>query len=480
MNRIGRHALPLALPAVFVALALAGCHGNQNQPVSGDDPAAVNLANASNTTASSENPPPQPTDQGGAPAPDNGQYGGEQYGGEPSADYSDTAYDVAPDPPPALPDYDQPECPGDDYIWTPGYWSYASAGYYWVPGEWVMAPYVGSLWTPGYWGFYSGRYHWYHGYWGPHIGFYGGVNYGHGYDGNGYEGGYWRNHAFYYNTAVSHVNETVIHNVYNYRITNIYNNTRVSYNGGSGGLNYHPTPEQAAARTERHVAPLPVQRTIVQTSMQNRAQFASVNHGRPQTVAESRPANDGRSAPASRPEDFHPAAKARPEAGSPAPAPGMRPAPGVGARPEPNRPAPETRTAPATRPAPEGRATPEARPEPRPAAQPAQRPEAQPQPGSRPGSAPAPARPEYRPQPESKSAPAAQRPEYRPQPQSRPAPQAVGRPQPESQPQPESRPQTESRPSPSPKQQARPESKPAPPPKQEQRPPVRPDDKHPQ
>ena len=303
MDRIGK----LVIPTVLLAFALAGCHSNQNQPVSGDDPAAANLANASNT--SSDNPPPPPSDQGSGAAPSNGQYGGDQYGGEPSADYSDTAYDVASDPPPALPDYDQPECPGDGYIWAPGYWSYASAGYYWVPGEWVMAPYVGELWTPGYWGYDGGRYRWNHGYWGPHIGFYGGVDYGFGYvgigyqggywggghfgyDGNGYEGGYWRNNAFYYNTAVSHVNVTVIRNVYNYRVTNINNSTRVSYNGGSGGLNYRPTPAQTAARNERHVAPLPVQRTIAQTAMQNRAQFASANHGHPQTVAESRPASD--------------------------------------------------------------------------------------------------------------------------------------------------------------------------------------------
>jgi hypothetical protein len=52
-----------------------------------------------------------------------------------------------------LPDYEQPPAPGDDYLWTPGYWAYASMGYYWVPGVWVQAPYEGALWTPGYWGF---------------------------------------------------------------------------------------------------------------------------------------------------------------------------------------------------------------------------------------------------------------------------------------------------------------------------------------
>jgi len=36
--------------------------------------------------------------------------------------------------PPALPIYEQPVCPAEDYIWTPGYWAWSSDGYYWVPG----------------------------------------------------------------------------------------------------------------------------------------------------------------------------------------------------------------------------------------------------------------------------------------------------------------------------------------------------------
>src|SRR5580700_8658181 len=54
--------------------------------------------------------------------------------------------------PPELPVYEQPVCPGDDYIWTPGYWGWADDGYYWVPGTWVLAPEPGYLWTPPYWG----------------------------------------------------------------------------------------------------------------------------------------------------------------------------------------------------------------------------------------------------------------------------------------------------------------------------------------
>ena len=54
-------------------------------------------------------------------------------------------------------------------MWTPGYWSYAPAGYYWVPGVWAFAPYVGALWTPGYWGYNAGRYGFHQGYWGRRI-----------------------------------------------------------------------------------------------------------------------------------------------------------------------------------------------------------------------------------------------------------------------------------------------------------------------
>jgi len=60
--------------------------------------------------------------------------------------------------PPALPVYVQPVCPGEGYIWTPGYWAYGPDGYYWVPGTWVVAPTPGFLWTPGYWGWGGGAY----------------------------------------------------------------------------------------------------------------------------------------------------------------------------------------------------------------------------------------------------------------------------------------------------------------------------------
>ena len=51
--------------------------------------------------------------------------------------------------PPPIAVFDQPPCPGDGYIWTPGYYQYGDYGYYWVPGQWVLPPSAGVLWTPG-------------------------------------------------------------------------------------------------------------------------------------------------------------------------------------------------------------------------------------------------------------------------------------------------------------------------------------------
>jgi hypothetical protein len=86
--------------------------------------------------------------------------------------------------PPPLPLYEQPLCPGDGYIWTPGYWVYSDdGGYFWVPGRWVLVPEPGLLWTPGYWAWSDGFFIFHEGYWGPLVGFYGGIYYGFGYSG---------------------------------------------------------------------------------------------------------------------------------------------------------------------------------------------------------------------------------------------------------------------------------------------------------
>jgi hypothetical protein len=191
--------------------------------------------------------------------------------------------------PPALPVYAQPFCPGPGYIWTPGYWAYGPDGYYWVPGTWVMAPRVGFLWTPGYWGWAGGLYLWHGGYWGPHVGFYGGVNYGFGYGGIGFAGGYWNHGVFVYNRAVNNVNVTVIHNTFNKTVINNTTVNRVSYNGGTGGINARPTPAEEAASRDPHVQPTSAQMQHEHAASTKREQFASVNHGRPAFAATSRP-----------------------------------------------------------------------------------------------------------------------------------------------------------------------------------------------
>src|ERR1700733_13784309 len=136
--------------------------------------------------------------------------------------------------PPALPVYVQPPCPAVGYIWTPGYWAYGDGDYYWVPGTWVLAPSPGLLWTPGYWGWGDGAYLWHGGYWGPHVGFYGGVNYGFGYGGVGFQGGYWHGGAFFYNRSVANFGQVNIVNVYNTPVQ-VRETSRVSFNGGQGG-----------------------------------------------------------------------------------------------------------------------------------------------------------------------------------------------------------------------------------------------------
>jgi len=327
MNRIPRFAIALSIavaaalcvsvsrsglvsPLSNVYAAVAGAQDqappDQGAPDQGPDPASVNMA-PSGPSYTTEAPPPDQSAAPGQPPDDSG--------------YAEMPTQQATEPPPALPDYDQPPAPADGYIWTPGYWAWGSGGYYWVPGAWVEPPYDSALWTPGYWGFYGGRYLFYPGHWGLHIGFYGGINYGFGYIGLGYEGGYWNGGHFFYNRAYNNINERVVHNTYNYnagnrgynnynagnRGNNNYNdnrnnnnnrnnynsnrdnnNPRASYRGG-GGVQARPQPSE---REAAHEPTAPRMNTQVQHEQNYggvRGQFANQNHGRPATPAVSRP-----------------------------------------------------------------------------------------------------------------------------------------------------------------------------------------------
>jgi hypothetical protein len=195
--------------------------------------------------------------------------------------------------PPVLPVYEVPPCPQPNLIWTPGYWAYGDEGYYWIPGAWVPAPFVGGLWTPGYWGWRSGLYVYNPGYWGYHVGYYGGVNYGGGYLGIGFAGGEWRGGAFAYNTAVVHVNETVIHTTFVDRTVidryTVANPNHVAYAGGPGGIQHAATPQEQVALHETHTPPTSFQTQHAQAAQADRQSYAKANGGHPSTLAVARP-----------------------------------------------------------------------------------------------------------------------------------------------------------------------------------------------
>jgi hypothetical protein len=195
--------------------------------------------------------------------------------------------------PPDLPVYEQPICPEEGYIWTPGFWAWDEDydDYYWVPGTWVLAPEVGFLWTPGYWAWGGSGFVFYEGYWSFQlVGFYGGINYGYGYFGHGYQGGRWDGDRFFYNRAVNNVNVTIIHNVYNTTVINERSVTRVSYNGGNGGIQERPTTQEESAAHARHIPPVAPQREHVQAAHSNPQLRASVNRGKPPIAATPKPA----------------------------------------------------------------------------------------------------------------------------------------------------------------------------------------------
>jgi Domain of unknown function (DUF4124)/WXXGXW repeat (2 copies) len=155
----------------------------------------------------------------------------------------------AADAPPPLLNEEQAPCTGDGYLWTPGYWAWGG-GYYWVPGAWVRPPRVGVMWTPGYWGYAGAVYAFHAGYWGPHVGFYGGVNYGFGYSGAGSVGGY----------GVGN---------------------KVSYNGGPGGITAAATAQERAAAAEPHIPPTAAQHQLARRAAGNPAFMARANDGHP-------------------------------------------------------------------------------------------------------------------------------------------------------------------------------------------------------
>ena len=165
--------------------------------------------------------------------------------------------------PPPIAVFDQPPCPGDGYIWTPGYYQYGDYGYYWVSGAWVLPPSVGLLWTPGYWGLAGGKYAWHEGYWGPQVGFYG------GYFGSGFNGGRWEGSVFRHNTVISNVDRNNVHNTYEDRsAVREIKGPNHAFNG-KGGIEAKPSRGEVEASRAPHQAPTPGQVSHAQEAHNN-------------------------------------------------------------------------------------------------------------------------------------------------------------------------------------------------------------------
>lgn len=267
--------------------------------------------------------------------------------------------------PPPLPIYDQPPIPAPDYLWAPGYWAWDPdfGDYYWVPGAWVAPPRPGLLWTPPWWGWSDGAYVFHDGYWGPQIGFYGGIVYGFGYDGVGYQGGYWNGPHFFYNRTINNVGVNIT-NVYSKTV--VINRTAVSFNG-PGGSGARPTPAQVTAGRMAHVPPTAAQTRQVHAAAAVPAFRASMNKGRPPVAATAHvaqfkgagvvtnarpggayhpPANAGRpGGPANGARPNAPAAPPPGQAHGPALRSGAPPARGPGAGPGPTEPRPAAHAA---------------------------------------------------------------------------------------------------------------------------------------
>jgi hypothetical protein len=194
--------------------------------------------------------------------------------------------------PPAIPDYEQPECPQDGYLWQPGYWAYSvdNANYYWVPGVWVAPPVSGYLWTPPYWAFDGGLYVFHTGYWGDIVGFYGGIDYGFGYGGVGFVGGEWRDGFFAYNTAVLRVGfsaHTYVNARFSGRIIH-----HESFNG-RGGRMARPNARELEAARGHHIMATSEQIRNQRVARADKGQFAGPG-GKPGKLANARaPENRG-------------------------------------------------------------------------------------------------------------------------------------------------------------------------------------------
>jgi len=193
--------------------------------------------------------------------------------------------------PPTLPSYEQPTIPAEDYLWVPGYWAWRKSvpdDYFWVPGTWVQPPQPGLLWTPPYWSRVDGGYAFHNGYWAVEVGFYGGIDYGYGYAGDGYQGGRWGNGVFLYNRAVNNLGSLGTPHAYDQTVAAEDNGMRMSFNGGRRGTVSRPTRRQEALASGQHVGPTAEQQKHFELAAMDRSLYSKLNNGRPAVAATPR------------------------------------------------------------------------------------------------------------------------------------------------------------------------------------------------
>ena len=190
--------------------------------------------------------------------------------------------------PPPLPFYAQPVIPGEGYLWVPGYWAWRKSvpdDYFWVPGTWVQPPQPGLSWTPPYWSRVEGGYVFHAGYWAQQVGFYGGIDYSYGYNGDGYQGGRWENGAFFYNRTVNNLGSVNVAHVYDKTVAPDKVAVRVSFNGGRRGTTARPTPQQEALGNEQHIEPTAEQQRHFEMAARDRSLYSKLNRGEPGVAA---------------------------------------------------------------------------------------------------------------------------------------------------------------------------------------------------
>ena len=118
-------------------------------------------------------------------------------------------------------------------------------------------------------------------------GFYGGIDYGYGYGGVGFEGGYWRGGVYTYNRNVVNVGLSVNAAVYSKAVAH-GGGSQTSFNGGNGGVNAKPSPQERAFASEHHIGPTHQQHEHRQLAGKNPDLKFARNRGKPAIAATSK------------------------------------------------------------------------------------------------------------------------------------------------------------------------------------------------